>query len=288
MGEFRFEFNISIERNALLEARGKREYYVLCREARVTADIEDATTNAGLSEIAKKRGLCDYSDFNGLGLQMSKMLLRVITRLLYKYPRLRSRTCFIGSKSGFIKTMQVLMAGDKDMIKKFSLHHICDSETAKDIAGQAAKMAEGFESREADGSNTLAMALQLCGLLDAVILDEADFKDAAFSRLCKELKLNEKSGHHPKGCSAPESVMYHEFGHQLDFLLEVSKDARIFKRFTETKKEAIEKGLSSYAATSIMEYVAEGFAEYMVSPMPRNTAGFIADILNGKYRELKN
>lgn len=100
---------------------------------------------------------------------------------------------------------------------------------------------------------------------------------------------------HPEGTTA-DSVVVHEMGHAIDYY--VSKktiprerfiwggekvSTRIWNNAIDAGRKSgepltgksIREGLSGYASSKPSEYLAEGFAEFMMSPNPRPTATHI-------------
>lgn len=95
---------------------------------------------------------------------------------------------------------------------------------------------------------------------------------------------------HPQGCDTIESVFDHEFGHQLDYLLDIRSDEDIqkawqaFKNLTPSDRR---NTLSEYAYSDnkIAEFIAEGYAEYKNNPMPRKWAKIIGDWIESKVKK---
>ena len=92
-----------------------------------------------------------------------------------------------------------------------------------------------------------------------------------------------ESGWHPKGTTGA-SIIVHELGHALDNMIGVSKNNELKLYYEKIKKE-IGTGLSRYAETSIKEFLAEGFAEYIESPNPREMALKVGKFYETLYNE---
>ena len=97
---------------------------------------------------------------------------------------------------------------------------------------------------------------------------------------------------HPEGTDTIKAVMDHEFGHQLDDLLKISGGrygSMGNQTMAEIQKKAFENNimetLSGYAKTNNKEFVAEGWAEFLNSPTPRETAQSIGEIIVNTYEE---
>lgn len=89
------------------------------------------------------------------------------------------------------------------------------------------------------------------------------------------------------------SVITHELGHSLDYLLNVRHDYRILQLYwdnrtrikSERKQGIMTKSLSNYANEDVMEMVAEGFMEYRLSKSPRPMAMQIGKIIDEYYEK---
>ena len=92
------------------------------------------------------------------------------------------------------------------------------------------------------------------------------------------------NGFHPKGCTGPESIIYHEVGHLMDYFCKVSSSDAFPLYFGHFSEQDIRSELSEYATKNPAEMIAEGFAEYMCSPSPRPLACLIGRIIDDKYR----
>ena len=282
-------FNISFELNdkqsELLDVRLERSLYKLCSEEKLHSLIGSAICESELSAIIKKYGLSDVCDFSGLHISVAKCLVDCVVTMLYRYPKLRSRLCFIGSKKGYVNTVSKLIDGESALLKSLGLQYILSKDTAKQIGQAIVGMFD--ESTETAEHNTLAQAVSLMGILDGILLDESDFGQRDIRQIKMLLECSVLASHSPKGCASVESVIYHELGHLLDFLCGGSEDERLRSEYYSTPREIIANNLSDYAATSIEEYVAEGFSEYMSSDSPRATATHIKEIIDACYRRIQ-
>ena len=68
------------------------------------------------------------------------------------------------------------------------------------------------------------------------------------------------SGFKTRHCRYFDSIVWHEIGHMLDYILHISKKEEFQKMLINVN---ISKEISKYAQTSIYEVVAESFAEYI-------------------------
>ena len=88
---------------------------------------------------------------------------------------------------------------------------------------------------------------------------------------------------HPVGCDTVKSIVSHEMGHHIDYLLGASKDKEIqvlYKALHSEKYPAkMWDNLSAYANKNVEEFIAEAWAEYRNNPTPRDTAKKVGERL---------
>ncbi|NLZ65677.1 MAG: zinc-dependent peptidase [Clostridiales bacterium] len=253
-------------------------------EKYVINKIEGANNITELEQIVMSNDICDYCSFAGLHLEVAKILICGATRVLYLFPRIRSRMCFLGSVSGYRNTMRSLCLLDRDIIEKFKIRDICSDDTIINLASRTLIFIDNTEYDNSD-ANITAEAYPVHGIFDAVVLDEGDFKGLAYRRLLNSLKYSHATGHHPVGCDSVISTVYHEFGHLLDFLIKLSDNEEFLSYYNSFTKEQIEKNLSKYAATNAKEFFAEAFSEYMSNKKPRSIATYLWNLLEKLYQE---
>lgn len=104
-------------------------------------------------------------------------------------------------------------------------------------------------------------------------------KQAKFAQLTKSLEDDVKAKYHPEGTATVKSVFDHEMAHQIDYALGLSKNPEINSLWGGLSEKEIEDGLSRYATKNIKEFIAEGYAEYLNNPQPRELARKIGKII---------
>ena len=264
----------------LLNARFIRSFMVRCRKEKIFAEIDDAPNCDALELLARRYGLCDACEFSDINLYGVKRILKVVVDVLYKYPRLRSRFCYIGSHAGFKEKVERLRSGDAAMLREFNLHYICDRETAIALGSLAYNV---MDTVMAEHDSYIAMAVSMFGFFDAVLLDHNDYEGYAYIKMISNLRYSERTGFHPQACHTPESVVYHEVGHMLDYLCSLSDNADLKTYVSRFTKKEIHEGVSEYATSSTAELIAEAFAEYMCNPTPRKIANYIGGLIDSEY-----
>lgn len=269
---------------SMLNSRFSRQYLALCKEERMYEQIDAAPNCRQLENLVRKYSLCDVCDFSDINLYGVKRALKVLVRVLYRYPKLRSKLCYIGSPNGYFSKMDSLAWGDKDVLKDFGLQYICQS----DIAIKLGRMMKVIARNAVTSSNDyVAMAVNAFGLFDAVLLDQNDYEGYAYIQLVSRLRQDVASGFAPEGCHTPEAIVYHELGHMLDYMCDISESRELLSYVRTLSSRDVENGLSRYAATSTRELIAEAFAEYMCNDTPRSIARKIGSIVEREYAGFK-
>ncbi len=95
---------------------------------------------------------------------------------------------------------------------------------------------------------------------------------------------------HPVGCSTVKATFDHEFGHQLDDWLGVSKQKNIQELFNGRTASELTKDLSEYAwnngnRNKYSEMIAEAWSEYCNNPSPRPLAVEVGETIERLYVE---
>lgn len=283
------KINIAYEMNSrqmrLREERASKQFSPQNSREVIISEIENAWDTEELEKIAMAEGMCDYCDFSSLKLKAAVSFMRVSLQVLYTFPKLRSHMNFIGSKAGFISTMQRLCGLDRDLINSFGVASICSDRMIVALADAGLSAVENTDYNGKE-NNMLASALSMGGFFDSIILDENDFRGLGYEALIKNLVRNEKNKYHPEGCDDPDYVFFHEYGHMLDYLTGFSSDRKFISYFKRFRKEDIADRLSVYAAESQQEFFAEAFAEYMCSRSPREMSVFSVKMFEAAYSEL--
>lgn len=97
------------------------------------------------------------------------------------------------------------------------------------------------------------------------------------------LKHSVDSEFHPVGTDAVRSIMDHELGHTLDYLLGVKDIPELRELWRQWAGDKLK--LSAYARENIREFIAEAWAEYLNNPKPREVAKAVGEIIEKAYDE---
>lgn len=277
-------FYMNNEQSDLLNRRKNRKFIMRCLKEYAYEQLESIYSVDQLSSFVRKHGFCDICDFSGLNISAARTIVNCVIAVIYKYPYLRGTMCYVGSKNGYVAMLKKFTRYDPQTLKLLGVQHICDNAMAQSIGQTLLELIS--EQTESATNNVLAQAISGMGLVDGILLDENDFSTTRFLQIKKNLLECEKSGFYPRGCNSVSSVIYHELGHMVDFLCRASEDDELVMQYKSSTKHEIGNKLSEYAATSVREYVAEGFSEYMSSSAPRTTAKFVVGVMDKCYQSL--
>lgn len=173
-------------------------------------------------------------------------------------------------------------ANGKDKLERIAEQR---GTTIEDLAKKYVKRARTVSA------NTYAKAApSVWGDLAGVTYNRLWAKD--YDKIAKAIKEDVKSGWHPVGTESPASILIHEFGHMVDYML-IDAGIRdkyltpITKEVLKLSKKELRDQLSEYAGTNHMEVIAEAFAEYHLSKNPRKWARKIGEAIDEAMNEYR-
>ena len=105
-----------------------------------------------------------------------------------------------------------------------------------------------------------------------------------YDNVIAERKGQVTNGWKPVGCDTMKSIFDHEFGHQIDKLLGISKSEDV-KKYFETNKTVVSKNLSKYATVKVEEFIAEAWSEYKNNPKPREISRKVGKFIERSWKE---
>ncbi len=283
-GNMAITLSMSAAQARAFDERIHREFVPIVSERALIGRIESAKSIGEIEQLSVSYGLCDCCDLRLAKYESAVMLAKLIAKISYRFPKLRSRFCFLGTKAGFIYVLNKIRMGDLEMISRFRLERICDQRQISRMANDV--LAIMCEVKDTTSTNILANASSSGGFFDALIIDQGDFGEMGYDALCKMLREKELSGNAAKGCGRPASVVFHECGHLLDYLCGISNDPEFLQYYRSFTKKQISENVSDYAATGPDEFLAEAFSEFMCSYAPRETARWVYAFTKEKYRRL--
>ena len=262
------------------EERAARAFIPRHSSEEIESRLEEAGNIPVLERFAIEENLCDVCSLSGINLYGAKRTLGVVVKVLGRFPGVRRYLSYIGTHQGLEDLLSRLQKGDQEVARRFKLRDILSTEDAVKVASVLrAYLSDLALSRE----KYTATAMAAYGLFDALLLDAEDYDGYRYLTLNTELRRSAASGFHPQGCYSVESVVYHEFGHFLDDLCKMKSQPAFLSYRRSLTDEEVARGLSKYAMTSAAEFIAEAFAEYMCSPLPRPIAAKVGEMLVERY-----
>ena len=269
----------------LFNTRMGRRFSLKRTESEVLLEIARTTDIGNLEQILMRNDFCDYCSFEAINLKTALMLANTVVKISYKYPRLRSVFCFIGSKIGYLKSLQELCKLNPQTIREYAIEGMLTDSSLINVASAQISVIDKTEYDKKE-FNVWAQAFGCAKFLDAVILDEKDFSGFGYMKLCRDVARCVDSGYHPVGCDKPESVIIHELGHSLDNLCGITSSREFSSYYQRFTKEQIKRGVSIYATNNAQEFFAEAFAEYFCSNSPRQIARDMGEMLERSYKKI--
>lgn len=252
-------------------------------------------TNKEAEKFAVENNYVDNAIFGKLNVKITNEALSSLSDHLTEFPELRSRQKAIGSiQQRVAMNHAIKVAKNKEYYRKFY-----PDKTEE----QLQQLSEKHTKKERIASNTWAYAASQGDLAGVFFNEKHSGKD--LESLEKDLKRSVETKWHPVGCDTIKSIYDHEYGHQLDYLLDLrnnpninnlareirSRETEETKNMSrEEKAEYIRKNgslmtreLSKYATTNIQEFIAEAWAEYKNNPTPRELAKKVGTIIKDEY-----
>ncbi len=246
-------------------------------------NIPQAKTIREANEIAVQYGLAENANFKGLDVGAANELIIGVARAKEMFPELEM-FAFVGSLQehyALEKELEIQRIWDEEQER---LRRLNPGVSDDDLL---AALKRRIRKRSAP-QNNLAMAFSR-NKLKGISLNANKFSPQTLAFTQKRLlPRSVESNFHPSGCDTIKSVIDHEMGHQIDYLLDASHDPQIqalYNALTMQGKEAMCKALSYYANENIREFIAEAWSEYMNNPEPRSTAREVAERLLALRRE---
>ena len=278
------ELELTEKQMELMFSRFDRAFFVRCKKDVILQAIDRAKNTAELEMLAKKHYLCDACAFDDINIYGVKRVLKVVVEALYRYPKLRSKLCFIGTHQRLEQLFSQMEHGDQEVLKSFNLQYICTEQNAVKLGHIIRNI---LASLIVNHEGYVATAMCAFGLFDALMLDKNDYDGYAYLSCLSDLRHSEATGFHPKGCHTTDYVVYHELGHLLDDMCNFYQSPAFASFYGSLTAGEIVSGLSQYALESPKEFIAEAFAECMCNLEPREIAVRTLELLDKAYKAKK-
>lgn len=248
-------------------------------------DMDSSQIAAALVE----QGLVRRANFGKLDKRTAQDMYQSISRTLEQFPEIDLR--FVGSLQARNQSMQKSLeklyldayrkhyptASDRELMP-FVQEHV--SRDMKDLEPHSLTIAQSFFMEPSPSPRDT-----LAATFNGISINEQYGTDyQAFVRTKKhEVTMHWK----PLGCDTPGATVDHELGHQIAQITKAHDDAFLrdmYSRFRKLNTTQRGETLSGYAAESIHEFLAEGWAEFCNNPACRPLAKAIGNRLLALYR----
>lgn len=258
------------------------------------------------SKRAVAEGYLDAADFKGISTPSVNEIMDSVSAHMTEFPALRQgHKMFVGSNGGIKQHVAQLQADRYVAELKRHKPDITPEELEASV-----KSAERYFSRTKIPTKAWATAWNTAHMRSSewrgVAVNASITKDQ--DALKKMLQRSVQMRYHPPGCDTIKSIMDHELGHQMDYLLGLRNDPKIAELRTKAygatnpasgqpapvhngvpvHRDATENmtgAVSKYAHTNVAEFIAEAWAEYRNSPEPRYIAQQVGDHIKKLYAE---
>ncbi|MGM9970524.1 MAG: hypothetical protein ACI35S_09045 [Anaeroplasma sp.] len=241
-------------------------------------EARQATDNKILTDVYLKLNIADELCLGDIDLWLAKQVLSVVNSSIKKFPAIRSRINYFGTTEGLKKAKDNLL---------HKLYHSYDimlmtmlKKGINDLVEQCNKAFEG---------NALASAFYMGSppfILSGILVNHKALSEIS---ILKNLEYSEKSGFNPKSCKTIKSVIDHEIGHLLDYILNISDSYDLKKIIKQYTIEQIGTGLSKYCIVDNIihekEVLAEAYSEYCNALIPRPISKSIGLLITQKYNQ---
>ena len=224
------------------------------------------------------------ADYTGIDVRCANEWNRGLAAMKNKYPEVAEQIKFVGSMQ---KRNELLKAELKNYAKNNKLakgtKELLDYVLGK-LNIKSNRTAESFHVTRLGNNPDENEIIKIVNKYAGISLNSNYYNN--YDNVIAERKRQVTNGWKPVGCDTMKSIFDHEFGHQIDKLLNVS-DIQNVKDFYKRYKEEIKEGLSKYALTKREEFIAEVWSEYNNNPKPREIANEVGKFIERLWREWK-
>ena len=224
------------------------------------------------------------ADYTGIDVRCANEWNRGLAAMKNKYPEVAEQIKFVGSMQ---KRNELLKAELKNYAKNNKLakgtKELLDYVLGK-LNIKSNRTAESFHATRLGNNPDENEIIKIVNKYAGISLNSNYYNN--YDNVIAERKSQVTNGWKPVGCDTMKSIFDHEFGHQIDKLLNVS-DTQNVKDFYKRYKEEIKEGLSKYALTKREEFIAEVWSEYNNNPKPREIANEVGKFIERLWREWK-
>ena len=221
------------------------------------------------------------ADYTGIDVRCANEWNRGLAAMKSKYPEVAEQIKFVGSiqKRNELLEAELRNYAKNNRLAKDMINDILGSLKIKNT--RTAEALYGVKFGDDPAENEI---IEIINKYAGISLNSNYYRN--YDNVIAERKRQVANGWKPVGCDTMKSIFDHEFGHQIDKLLNIS-DKQNVKDFFKWHKEEIKEGLSRYALTKREEFVAEVWSEYNNNPKPREIANEVGKFIERLWKEWK-
>lgn len=228
-----------------------------------------------LEQYVKEKLGIPYVYFSGLDTLVAKEIVYALEIVIKRYPKLRHTICSIGDNYE-INNQFKLVENYRKSQKNNKEDFVFENESVLSSVSIGTHVPIIKAGSVIQMKSFIALAYGDC--LKSRSLDELNF----------EAQSNAIVGFHPKDCTDFKSKIFHEMGHILDFVLDITKDNKFYDLIEEKSNgfKNIASDISLYAMqANLSDILAETFAEYMINPSYNELISQIGKFVDEKYEK---
>ena len=212
--------------------------------------MEGEFMNNELEMDAKVNMNIPFVNFDGLDFFIVRDILTTINKAYKRYPLLKDSIAFIYQSEDFNKYENLVRCSDKKYWSKWREFTKNSNNIISYYQEEGDKKLSTFVT-----VNHFNKQIENMGLVIG-----SGFKNISYTKLQCMCIEDSISGFKTSHCRYFDSIVWHEIGHMLDYILHITQKEELKKMLFNVN---ISKEISKYATTSLYEVVAEAFAEYI-------------------------
>lgn len=251
-----------------------------------TIPFEPAKTVAQANKYAKDTLGIPNVNYSGIDVKVANEWNEALRDTFDRFPELREELQFVGTiqeRNKKLRKDYEAFAFDRLKIR----HPDHDNDELKHFAK---RQTNNLLNRFKPSRNTMAQSFSDDQPIFKAISGVTINKDNAKNYIIMQdrMKYAETTQWNPIGSKSPRFLLDHEIGHQIDDLLDIRDIPAIQDLFDSRTRDQIKGDLSEYAWNNsnpnrYSEMIAEGWAEYLNNPEPREIAKVIGETIEATY-----
>ena len=252
-----------------------------------TIPFETAETITQANKYAKETLGIPEVKYNGIDVKVANEWNEALRDTFDRFPELQKELQFVGTIQERNKKLRKDYVEDM-LVKLRKRNPEMDDDTLKTFARRQAR---SLVNRFKPSRNTMAQSFSddqpVFKGISGVTINKDNAKN--YMMMQDSMKYAETIKWNPIGSKSPRFLLDHEIGHQIDDLLDIRDIPAIQDLFDSRTFDQIKEDLSEYAWNNsnpnrYSEMIAEGWAEYLNNPEPREIAKTIGETIEATYK----